>query len=69
MNKCFNFPYLVTLIYHNLEEFVLEDKEICEQKNNVNSNFFTLSFGRLTPHLVTKMLLIFNDDSRVSGSI
>ena len=30
MNKCFNFLYLVTLIYHNLEEFVLEDKEICE---------------------------------------
>ena len=32
MNKCFSFPYLLTLIYHNLEEFVLEDKEICESK-------------------------------------
>lgn len=30
MNKCFNFPYPLALIYHNLEEFVLEDKEICE---------------------------------------
>ena len=32
MNKCFSFPYLITLIYHNLEEFVKEDKEICESK-------------------------------------
>ena len=32
MNKCFNFLYLLTLTLHNLEEFVLEDKEICEKK-------------------------------------
>ena len=32
MNKCFSFLYLLTLIYHNLEEFVLKDKEICESK-------------------------------------
>ena len=30
LNKCFNFPYPLTLIYHNPEEFVLENKEICE---------------------------------------
>ena len=30
MNKCFSFLYLLTLIFQNLEEFELEDKQICE---------------------------------------